>query len=1185
MWMHLRHWSAVLAGTFLAATAATAGEVSAAQQAQLAAATTSAVESQRSPLERSARLDVERVPLGAALAALDERSGVSLIYSPSRLPSQSVSCHCANVTVGDALSELLAGSGMTYSVYGEHVVIEPGPASRRFEPTTRLASSAQPLLLSGISLGGERLELRAAPVAPQAQQQGTIQGRVIDGQTGLPIVAAQVYIEGTEIGTLTQPGGLFTLGNVPVGTHTLVAERIGYSAARIEVTVGEGLTVDVEIRLTVTAVGLEEIVVVGYGQQQRATLTGSVASVSQQQIANRPVGRVSEALQGATPGLTIIQRSAQPGRQDIQIDVRGRGSINTSTTPLIIIDDVPVEMAAFNALNPNDIESISVLKDASSASIYGSRAANGVILVTTKRGASGRLQITYDGYYGIQDVATFPEVLGPREYLSLINEARINAGLQPTYSEEYIENTIKAMRGEPGYSKYDYPWTDWLDVIFDPAPIHEHTFGVRGGNETMRINASLNYLDHQGMTPVTGAKRVGLRVNSDMTLTERLSAQVDLSLRRNWDWQSQNQGEVFFRMFHDTPPTVVPKYPDGTYGWSPNRHNPLAYAEAYGRNDRDFLAGMITTRLDYQLLPGLTIRGLASVQQDYDKNRTWRNELEFRDYKNPSVVIRSVARNRIDHGTSDRRNITLRAMGTYNTLIGPHSISLVGGYEQIQNDQSNVSAAREGSYSNDLREIVSGDTNFESASGSSSAWRLRSVFGRFGYNLHDRYLFEANARYDGSSRFAKGNRFGFFPSLSLGWRISEESFFPEWDFLNEFKIRGSWGKTGNQGIGNYEYWQTVNFTGNYPFGNAVQRGAAITALANPEISWETTIMRNIGVDAVLFNGRLTVTADVYNNLTEGLLLSMPIPRTLGLGNTVRENAGKLENRGWEFSIGWREQRGDFGYNASLNLYDNRNKVLDLAGNPPNIDGRWLTAEGYALGTMWGYKALGLFRDWDDVNSHADQTTLSPDFGPGDIKFADLDGDGKITPEGDRTVIGNDLPRYTISSNIGANYKGFDVNLFFQGVLKVDAYIEGALTEGPVWENFTTKEWLDRWTPENPNPNAKRPKPALQKHHNHGQISSFWVQDVRYIKLKNAQIGYTFRRTRSEGPLAVQQGFFNRLATALPFLNFTQMRIYVSGTNLLQWTNDALFLDPEFPSGRGTVYPQTRTISVGTNIAF
>jgi len=1183
MWMSLSIWSTVVASSIAATTTVTTEPVSA-QRFQHATDATVAVENQKPPLQRTARLDVEGVSLGSALLELDEKSGVSLIYSPSRLPKHPVTCHCRTLSVAEALSRLLMGTGMRYTIYGEHIIIEPGPTGRRAEPATQLAAAASPFVLSSLMTGLDRLEYRVVPTAPAVV--GTIVGRVIDGQTGIPIVAAQVRVEGTEIVALTQPGGVFSLGNVPAGTHTVVAERIGYSSSSVPVTVLDGQTVNIEIVLNIAAIGLEEIVAVGYGQTQRVNLTGAVGTVTPTQIQSRPVARVTEALQGMTPGLTIIQRSAQPGRQDIQFDIRGRNSINTSTTPLIIIDDVPVGTGELNQLNPNDIESISVLKDASSAAIYGSRAANGVILITTRRGAaSGRLQISYDGYYGVQDVATFPEILGPREYLELINEARVNAGLQPTYSEEYIANTERALRGEPGYSQYDYPWTDWLDVIFDPAPMHEHTFAVRGGNEYVRFNASLNYLNHQGMTPLVGADRVGLRINTDMTLTERLTGALDLSLRRSTDSEPQNQGQVLFRMFHDTPPTVVPKYPDGTYGWSPNRHNPLAYAEDSGRNDRMFLNGMATARLDYELFPGLSIRSLASVGVGVDKNRTFRNQAVYRDYNNPSVIIRSVNTNQIQHSMAESRNITLRVMGTYGAALGPHSVSLVAGYEQNQSDNSNVSASRQSTYSNDLQEVSAGDASLQTTGGSSGASRLRSVFGRFSYNFGDRYLFEANARYDGSSRFAKGNRFGFFPSFSVGWRISEESFFPETNVLNELKLRASWGRTGNQNIGNYEHWQTVSFTGNYVFGGSLQQGAAITSLANPDISWETTTMRNFGVDAVLFGGKLSFTGDAYRNLTEGLLLSMVMPRTLGLGNTVRENAGKLENRGWELGLAWRDQWGDLGYNIGLNLYDNRNMVLDLAGNPPNISGRSLTAEGYPLGTMWGYEAIGLFRDEADVASHADQSGISPDFGPGDIKFRDLNGDGVIRPEDDRTVIGNELPRYTIGSTIGLNWRGFDLSLFLQGVLQVDAYIEGALTEGPVWENFTTREWLDRWTPENPNPNAKRPKPALQKHHNHGQVSSFWVQDVSYIKLKNAQIGYTFRRSPSTDEPLAQRSVFNRIASYLPVLNFQQMRVYVSGQNLLSFTNDALFLDPEFPSGRGTVYPQTRTISVGTSIQF
>jgi TonB-linked SusC/RagA family outer membrane protein len=995
------------------------------------------------------------------------------------------------------------------------------------------------------------------------QTAGQISGTVTDVGGG-PLSGVVIAVEGTQLGGITSANGQFAIRGVPPGTYRVTAALLGYATNTADsVTVAAGETAQVNIRLETSAIGLSEIVVVGYGQQQRTTVSGAVATVDSKQLTERPVARVTEALQGVTPGLTVIQRSALPGKQDIQFNIRGRGSLN-STTPLVLIDGVEGNI---NQLNPNDIDNISVLKDAASASIYGSRAANGVVLITTKRGSqSGGLQMTYDGYYGIQEVARFPETIGAREYLEMINEAAVNAGVPPRYTQEYIDNTVKAQNGDSGVDPLLYPWTDWLDVVFDPAPIQEHSFSVRGGNEMIRFSGSLNYFDHEGMIPQTSADRVGIRLNTDMNVTQRLTTGLDLAVRRETDEEPHELGGVLFRMFHDTPPTVMPVYPDGTYGWSRNNHNPLAYAEAYGRLDRSLLHGTINGKADYQLFENFSIRTLASGKFGSWDYRNWRNEATFRDYFDPTIVRKSINTNLLDHRKAEDREIYLRAMATYDRGFGNHNLSAILGYEQTAFDSAQIRAIREGFYSNDLQEVNVGDPDRDTNYGTSGKWRLRSGFGRISYNFSDRYLFEANARYDGSSRFADGNRFGFFPSFSAGWRISEEAFFRDRvGFIDELKLRASWGRTGNQAIGNYEYWQTYTLGHNYVLNDQLTTGAAKTALANADISWETTEMSNLGVDLVLAGGRLAFTGDIYRKETDGILLNLPIPRTLGLGASVRQNAGVVRNTGWEASLTWRERRGDLDYSVGLNMYDNRNEVIDLAGTGPFIDGRWLTEEGYSIGTMWGYQALGLFRDQADVDAHADQTGLSPLTGPGDIKFLDANGDGVITPD-DRVVIGNDLPRYTIGSNLTAGYKGFDIGVFFQGVLEVDAYLEGALTEGPVWENFTTEEWLDRWTVDNPNPNAKRPKPSLNQHHNHGPISSFWVQDASYVKLKSAQIGYTWRPTSRQ------------------LLGFDQIRLYVSGQNLLTF-GENLVLDPEFPSGRGTVYPQTRTISVGTSVQF
>jgi TonB-linked SusC/RagA family outer membrane protein len=1008
-----------------------------------------------------------------------------------------------------------------------------------------------------------------------AQATGRITGTVTS-ESGNPLAGAQVAVQGTSLGARTGANGQYTIEGVPAGSRTVRANMLNYAEQTRTVTVAAAQAATANFTLRSSAVTLEGVVAVGYGTQRAETLTGSVSAVDAEEIAAKPVARVTEALQGATPGLTVIQRSAQPGRQDIQFNVRGRGTLG-STTPLVLIDGVPGDI---NQMNPTDIESITILKDASSAAIYGSRAANGVVLVTTKRGRGvGGIQIQYDGYYGIQGVEHFPEAMGARNYLNLINEAALNAGFQPRYSQEEIEQYVKTEQGAPDADPIQYPWTDWLDVVFDPAPIQEHTVGLSGGNELARFNLSLNYLNHQGMTPNTSADRIGARLNSDFNVNSRLTAGLDLALRRNTDEESNNQGDVFFRMMHDTPPTVMPKYPDGTYGWSRNGHNPLAYAEAWGLRDRATLYGSANAKADYELFDGFAIRTQASAQMTDGTYKDWRNQAEFRDYFNPARVVKSNNLNRLEERRDQAREIYLRALAEYEKSFGDHDLTAMVGYDQTQRDFSEIRAIREGFYANSLREVNAGDASRDDNYGTSNAWRLRSGFSRINYSYLGKYLFEANARYDGSSRFAEGNRFGFFPSLSVGWRLSEEGFFQNalGGVFDELKLRGSWGRMGNQDIGLYRYFPTIAFGssitnnsnpgtaggGLYVFGNSLVTGAAQTALANEDISWETTEMTNLGLDASLLGSRLSFTADVYSKTTDGILLELPIPNIVGFAPPI-QNAAVVNNKGWELGLNWRDALpGDIDYSVGLNFWDNINEIESLAGTGPYISFPFVQREGGALGDMWGYESEGLFVDAAEVAAHAKQA--SPLTGPGDIKYKDQNGDGVINQD-DRVVIGNDLPRYQFGSNLSAAWKGIDASVFFQGVLKADRYQTGALVEGPVWENFTVTDYLDRWTVENPNPHAKYPKPSLQQHHNLGEWTDFWVADSKYVKLKSAQIGY-------ELPA--------RIANSI---SSSSVRVYVSGQNLWTWSPSNI-LDPEAPSGRGNVYPVTRTVSFGTSMRF
>jgi TonB-linked SusC/RagA family outer membrane protein len=1024
-----------------------------------------------------------------------------------------------------------------------------------FEPDNegeRLMRRALILCVAGLLAAGEA-------GAQEAQPQGAIAGAVLD-EVGAPLSGAQVRVVGTSLTATANERGLYRITGVPVGAATVRVTMLGYGdrTRTIQVTAGETATVD--FRLNVEALQLEGIVAVGYGTQKKANLTGAVSAAKVEEMGKLPVPTVAQALQAVAPGLQVIDGGDRPGRNQIDILVRGQGTLGRgnnrgdagASRPLVLIDGIEGNM---NTLDVDDIESVSVLMDAASAAIYGSRAANGVILITTKRGAvADRVQISYNGFVGRQDITAWPERVSIEDHMRLTNLAYENAGRDPKYSEEYMRKTLS------GEDPLHYPNTDWVGVMFRPAPLQDHTLRVTGGSESARYALSLNYMKEDGLMPHTGADRQAVRLNTDFTASDRISAGMDLALSRRWDIVPALNWESTFYLIHDVPPTVAAQYPDGGYGWSDTGRNPLAYARESGDEQRKFYQGTISGRLNYDILPGWAqLQGVAAVRYDNLERAWFRTSMQFRD---PIYTTRqrSWGPNQLDEERDSGLQTTLRALVNYgHTFLDTHDISGVLGYEQIANDDAEITARRQEFYNNELRQISMGNADRDDALGVSSEWALRSVFGRFNYSFRGRYLFEANARYDGSSRFAEGNRFGFFPSVSAGWRVSEEPFFRV-GWISELKLRGSWGQLGNQDVPLYSYYPTISVNQPYWFGNSTQTGAARTGLTNPDLSWETTTVSDLGFDASFLQGRLSLSGDVYRRRTEDILLRLPIPAIMGQAAPF-QNAGVVENKGWEASLGWRHAVRDVRYGIDVSLSDNRNKVLDLVGTGPYITDQWAVLEGHPVRSWYGYKALGYFQTEEEIANHATQNPLTR---PGDLKFQDQNGDGVIN-EQDKVVIGDPHPHYQFGINLNAAWRNFDAGVFFQGVGARDQYVALGLVEGPVWENYISKWHLDYWSPENPN--ARMPIPVLYQNYNQGTISSWWVLDAKYVKMRNLQVGYT-----------LPSAFAGRLG-------IESLRVHLSGKNLWQWTPMDIDLDPEFPWVRADYYPQTKVFSIGTDIRF
>ncbi len=766
--------------------------------------------------------------------------------------------------------------------------------------------------------------LIAVFTAFDANGQQTVTGTVLDANTSETLPGVNILLKGTSTGTSSDAEGAFSL-DVPSLQDTLIFTFVGYQTQEVPI---NGRT-ELEVSLQLSTIAGEEVVVVGYGTQRSENLTGSVSSVSTEEMSEIPVPTVTHALQGMAPGLQILDGGDMPGNNQLDVLVRGQGSLGRggdtgsaeASRPLVLVDGVEGNLSN---INMEDVENISVLKDAASAAIYGSRAANGVILVTTKRGQAGDLQVTYNGYYGTQDMTTWPDRVDTETHMRLANvarenllnwcldgrtdqteqECRNNPSYAPRYTEEYIQNTIQ------GDQPDQYPDNELVDAMYDPAPIQDHNLSISGGNVNARYNLSLNYMEEQGMMPTTGTDRYGLRLNTDFQLNDEISGGLDVSANRSWYIRPAEEWASNFYIIHDTPPTIRTRFSDGTYGTNLFGRSSLASAEVSGDEQRVDWEGTFKGTLNYQITDWAEIRTLASFDygsMDWDFFRTDPNRIpEYPDdafYWGPSFGE--------DRSYTDRQS-TLRAMIDFDhTFNDDHGISGVVGYEQTESEFDEFRAWRDQFYNNELRQLDLGNSSNDGNLGFGNAWALRSAFGRLNYELMGRYLFEFNARYDGSSRFAEGHRYGFFPSFSVAWRVTEEPFF-NIDWIDELKLRGSWGQLGNQDVPLYSYYSSIDLGIPYHMNNtssSQSTGGAATDLVNEGLSWETTTVTNVGVDASFLNNRLSVTGDLYERRTEDILLALSVPNMVGL-DAPFQNAGVVENKGWEIAIGWQDNVGE-----------------------------------------------------------------------------------------------------------------------------------------------------------------------------------------------------------------------------------------------------------------------------------
>lgn len=985
------------------------------------------------------------------------------------------------------------------------------------------------------------------------QQQITVIGQVVD-VNGIPLPGVTVLISGTTIGTVTDIDGDFTLPNVSLNSVIHVS-FVGMQTKEITIQDSKPLL----ITLFEESIGLDEVVAVGYGVQRRVSVTNAISSITSKEIGERNSTNITQALQGRLPGLTIIDRGGAPGSENLTTRIRGITSLNDNN-PLVIIDGVP---GSLSRINPVDIESISVLKDAASTAIYGSRAASGVILVTTKAPTDGKLNVSYNGYFGVAKSNNNPVHMDAVTYMKHQNAAYMNTYGYEYYTEDQINNWVTNNKKDPE----NYPEPNiWHDVMFRLAPQHSHTVSLSGGSESITNRLSFRHLNEDGILPNYGFTLSEIRAKNSFKLSDRLSFDTNINVRFSERRAPNNEWESYNRMWQNSQ-WGVPYYEDGSYGLTVDSYSPLINAKEMGKasSKRTYLLGVF--RADYKIIEPLSIVAQYSLQHNYEIWNSFNNKYDFTDKLHPERrTFNNI--NRMSDYRDKGLETGLDFQMNYNDTFGNHKLSGILGYSEISYTHDWLEGYRQNFYNNHLQALNMGaDDATQSATGSNSEWGLRSYFARLNYDYDSKYLFEANARYDGSSRFAEKNRFGFFPSFSAGWRVSGEEFWePLKETINEMKFRGSWGQVGSQQVGLYSYMPTYNQR-NYLFNESLATGYRQISLASEDISWETTTQLNIGLDGYLLNNKMNFSFDYYKKTTSDILLVVPIPSIIGLSAT-QQNAGEVENKGFEFLIGGRTKINEFSLELNFNANFNQNKVIDLAGTGPHIsafgnsDYRTITTEGKPINSYYGFETDGFFQTQEEVDNYA---TWDGSVGPGDIKYVDQNNDGELTPD-DFVIFGSEIPNWTFSSNMSFGWKDFTLDLFWQGVTGSDKLMTGAILEHGIWGGFTHKIWEDYWTPENKD--AKYPRPTKYTMKN-AQISDFSMLDGSYLRLKNIRLSY-------QVPVDICK-----------ILSINSINLYLSSTNLLTFSAlNKYNIDPEM-EGRGqeSSFPQTSVTTFGMNINF
>lgn len=1002
------------------------------------------------------------------------------------------------------------------------------------------------LLVAPIPALAETEAPHADAVAAVNQQKVTISGIVKDA-AGEPIIGASVIEKGNSLnGVITDVDGRFTLS---LSGKAIDISYVGYKTETIQIKPGVR---DYNVLLHEDTEMIDEVVVVGYGVQKKSNLTGSVSSVDSKVLDTRPVSSVSAALAGQMPGVTAIQSSGAPGSQTSSITIRGKNSINAAS-PLVIVDGVPGSM---NTIDPADIESLTVLKDAASAAIYGVQAANGVILITTKQGKKGdKARISYSGTFSWASPVAKREYVNAYEFATLYNEATYNEN--PDAPMPFSEEEIEA------YRTGALPSTDWYDAAFKKNAFEQmHNISISGGSEKTNYNGSLGYTKQNGLTDEINYSRFNARMNLTSDINKYLSVGINASGYRGVSRDGYMGYVTVFQGVTRAFPTDPIYNEDGTFNYE-GKDNPVAIQNqsGYTRNTQQELN--LTAFATIHILPELSVKGVYSVrnytsnQDGFKRNFSYGNETSMYD-------------SGLREGYEKYYNYnyyTGQVLINYNKTFGKHTIGALLGFESYEQLYKYTTATRKGGGNNELEESLntldaSSQTNTD---GGYEMARL-SYFGRLQYDYMGKYLFEANVRSDASSRFPKNNRTGIFPAFSAGWRISEESFVKDnIDWLSNLKLRLGWGRTGNEELASDDIYPAVPTYayGSYMFNNTLYSTAYESRYVNSDLKWATVTNYEVGLEGGFLNNKLGFELAVYKKKTNDMLLYLPIQGVIGM-EAPAQNAGSVQNTGFDLNLFHNNNIGkDWSYSVALNVSYVKNEITNMSNTegPSSGNEKIWYLEGYPIGSYYGLVADGFFNNEYELENCPKRLGTEK---LGDIKYKDLNGDGKITLDGDRQVIGKNFPSWTGGLSFSVRYKDFDLTGLFQGAFDVDGYFTSEAAYAFFNGATALKRHLDRWTPENLD--ATYPRITRTDQTNFA-VSSFWLQDASYVRLKNLTLGYTLPKKW------------------MTKVGVTNAKVFLSGENLFTITGLDGGIDPEEANERGWSYGNVKKISLGVRLSF